>query len=281
METNFITAAEIARRLDCSVSNVNYLLRHGTIAGQRTASGWKIKKEDFEKYFGDYVTIETATKNTKELKDELERLERDYKKRITYLIMQFSAFDNIICGIQYLFQTYQTDKDCKRCFKISDLFYRGMHNVTAEISEEWGLTQERTRQIVNRELRRFFHYLYTLPKYKTITQENEALKIKLELSEQVNRRILKHLNALNEQAAKEAALNNLPVCARKVTEFDLSIRALNCLRAADIETVGDLINYSKRDLMRFRNFGKKSLIELEDFVESLGLEFSNVNKISW
>ncbi len=59
----------------------------------------------------------------------------------------------------------------------------------------------------------------------------------------------------------------------KLTDMDLSVRALNCLKAAEVETLGDLVTYTKNDLMKFRNFGKKSLTELEELVETKGLEF--------
>ncbi len=65
----------------------------------------------------------------------------------------------------------------------------------------------------------------------------------------------------------------------KLVDMDLSVRALNCLKAADIETLGDLVSFNKNDLLKFRNFGKKSLTELEDLVENKGLVFGmNVGK---
>ncbi len=60
---------------------------------------------------------------------------------------------------------------------------------------------------------------------------------------------------------------------KALTELELSVRALNCLKAAEVETVADLVSYTKADLMKFRNFGKKSLTELEDLVANLGLSF--------
>ncbi|CAI8376676.1 MAG: DNA-directed RNA polymerase subunit alpha [Owenweeksia sp. TMED14] len=60
---------------------------------------------------------------------------------------------------------------------------------------------------------------------------------------------------------------------KALTELELSVRALNCLKAAEVETVADLVSYTKADLMKFRNFGKKSLTELEDLVVNLGLSF--------
>lgn len=59
----------------------------------------------------------------------------------------------------------------------------------------------------------------------------------------------------------------------KLTDMDLSVRALNCLKAADVDTLGDLVTFNKNDLLKFRNFGKKSLTELEELVRSKNLEF--------
>ncbi|MBQ9436202.1 MAG: DNA-directed RNA polymerase subunit alpha [Bacteroidales bacterium] len=65
----------------------------------------------------------------------------------------------------------------------------------------------------------------------------------------------------------------------KLVDMDLSVRALNCLKSAELETLGDLVSIHKGDLLKFRNFGKKSLSELEDLVNSKGLEFGmNVAK---
>ena len=60
---------------------------------------------------------------------------------------------------------------------------------------------------------------------------------------------------------------------QKLVDLDLSVRALNCLKAADVETLGDLVQYNKTDLLKFRNFGKKSLTELEELLASLNLSF--------
>ncbi|MDR0712689.1 MAG: DNA-directed RNA polymerase subunit alpha [Bacteroidales bacterium] len=59
----------------------------------------------------------------------------------------------------------------------------------------------------------------------------------------------------------------------KLIDMDLSVRALNCLKAAEVETLGDLVRFSKNDLLKFRNFGKKSLTELDELLESMDLNF--------
>jgi DNA-directed RNA polymerase subunit alpha len=59
----------------------------------------------------------------------------------------------------------------------------------------------------------------------------------------------------------------------KLSEMNLSVRALNCLKAADVDTVGDLVRFNKNDLLKFRNFGKKSLTELDELLDTLCLSF--------
>ncbi len=77
----------------------------------------------------------------------------------------------------------------------------------------------------------------------------------------------------------ETSLHMRQLLKSKLVDLDLSVRALNCLKAADVETLGDLVSYNKNDLLKFRNFGKKSLTELEDLVEAKGLAFGmNVSK---
>ncbi len=71
----------------------------------------------------------------------------------------------------------------------------------------------------------------------------------------------------------ETSLHMRQLLKTKLVDMDLSVRALNCLKAADIETLGDLVSYNKNDLLKFRNFGKKSLTELEDLVDTKGLSF--------
>ena len=71
----------------------------------------------------------------------------------------------------------------------------------------------------------------------------------------------------------EEILHMRQLLKTKLTDLELSVRALNCLKAADVETLGELAGYHKHDLLKFRNFGKKSLTELDEKLESLNLSF--------
>jgi len=79
--------------------------------------------------------------------------------------------------------------------------------------------------------------------------------------------------AVESEAYDEEVLEMRKLLLRPLTELELSVRALNCLKAAEVELVSDLVSYTKADLMKFRNFGKKSLTELEELVARLGLTF--------
>ncbi len=71
----------------------------------------------------------------------------------------------------------------------------------------------------------------------------------------------------------EDVLHMRQLLKTKLTEHDLSVRALNCLKTAEVETLGDLVKYHRSDLLKFRNFGKKSLSELDELLERKDLTF--------
>ena len=77
----------------------------------------------------------------------------------------------------------------------------------------------------------------------------------------------------------EEILHMRKILKTELVDMDLSVRALNCLKAADIRTLADLVTYDVADMLKFRNFGKKSLTEIQDLVKSKGLTFGmNLSK---
>ena len=77
----------------------------------------------------------------------------------------------------------------------------------------------------------------------------------------------------DNQEFDEEVLHMRQLLKTRLTEMKLSVRALNCLKAAEVSTLGDLVQFNKADLLKFRNFGKKSLTELDDLLASLNLSF--------
>ena len=78
---------------------------------------------------------------------------------------------------------------------------------------------------------------------------------------------------LENEEFDEEVLHMRQLLKTRLVDMNLSVRALNCLKAADVETLGDLVQFNKNDLLKFRNFGKKSLTELDDLLESMNLSF--------
>ncbi|MDR2816133.1 MAG: DNA-directed RNA polymerase subunit alpha [Proteiniphilum sp.] len=104
----------------------------------------------------------------------------------------------------------------------------------------------------------------------------EAAKILIQhfvLFSDENKIMLETSDAESIEEFDEEVLHMRQLLKRKLSDLNLSVRALNCLKAADVETLGQLVSHNKNDLLKFRNFGKKSLTELEGLLNSLKLNF--------
>ena len=85
--------------------------------------------------------------------------------------------------------------------------------------------------------------------------------------------ILEEETTKNNTALDEEILRMRQLLNQRLQDMDLSVRALNCLKAAEVDTLGALVKYHRADLLKFRNFGKKSLTELDELLERNGLAF--------
>lgn len=85
--------------------------------------------------------------------------------------------------------------------------------------------------------------------------------------------IIEEQEKSNSSALDEEILRMRQLLNSRLTDMDLSVRALNCLKAAEVDTLGQLVKYHRADLLKFRNFGKKSLTELDELLERNGLAF--------
>ena len=163
-----------------------------------------------------------------------------------------------------------------------------------EMAAAWNYTPERIRQFKERAIRR----LYYSSRIESIREEMKndleyvpAAQLNKVLSEMEILRdelsVLKmkyakyaHLDIINPLSEKDLKIRTLLL--KKLDDCDLSIRALNTLKAADMEFVGDLVAFNKMDLFQLRNFGKKNMSELEELVNGMGINFGmDVKKIGF
>ena len=146
-----------------------------------------------------------------------------------------------------------------------------------------------------------FEFYMTLPKGITIPEDEDGYLMAELNSTRINRHVLEvsqmddgsyhflcysnrntslkgisgEMISLSVVAAEDAisGTQDGKLLNQKLQDMDLSVRALNCLKAAEVETLGELVKYHRADLLKFRNFGKKSLTELDELLERNGLAF--------
>ena len=154
------------------------------------------------------------------------------------------------------------------------LVIKGMIDGTSldEQAEDWGVSRGRIFQIITKDLWKL-EKLNTLP---VMMAEKEQLRGELDTLRRAYDEACTKL-ARYEEAAKcnTAEPNNEMVLlfAKKVRDLPFTIRALNCLKSADIETVGDLVRTNPKELLRHRNCGRKTIWELSEYIEREGLSW--------
>lgn len=150
------------------------------------------------------------------------------------------------------------------------------------VAKKWGLTNIRVRQILDKAKRRVLHTsrleLFNWEKHIT---ERQKLLFEIDQLKREKNELALSLGKDPDQPILFTKVPKHPKLLIKLIDCDLSVRALNCLKSADIETLEELISYDKTQFFKFRNFGKKSLTEIEEFLSSKGLSFGMDPKQVW
>jgi DNA-directed RNA polymerase subunit alpha len=139
----------------------------------------------------------------------------------------------------------------------------------AEIGEEVGLSDSRVGQIYNKIVKRLKHKMLiiaeTCKKYKEVTEEKIKLKEEVRL---LTKKIKKfNLEELKISNPSFYAVFTDPVYNSPVRQMDLSARTMHCLLGGDVNTLGEIMDYTSKDLLSFRGMGKKSIAELENYLK--------------
>jgi hypothetical protein len=139
---------------------------------------------------------------------------------------------------------------------------------TTELCEKFNITSQRVHQVFERSLRLF---ISMVNKYKTSYSMIESIKEEIELLKKQNYELKAELFELNKhsQLLSENTDSTLYI---SVVDLDISVRLLNVLKVNDLKTIGDVLRFKRQDFLRFRNFGAKSLSELEDILEKFNLK---------
>ena len=277
---------EAALLLDVTPQTISNWVEKGVLKGHFVDRLLKIDKETIEKYFDTLSDLAFIEKRIFAAKRDLQLAEKELEKNLddtrsaihllgkgvpAHLLNEiFSAIievsgDDVLKGREKTILTMLLEgKDVEF------------------VAEEYGLTRSRIMQIVSHAVRKLAtvkNFSELRREYKQLVFDNtnfqnviEALQNRVKKLERINNidtaPVSEYDYLLGDKGGTFTAMMNTPVY-----DLDISVRSLNCLKGADVDTLYDLVKCNKTDLMKFRNFGKKSLTELEDMLDGLHLHF--------
>lgn len=275
-DTQRITRREAAEILGVTVQTVSNLVDRGALSVEKSGKWWYFSRAEVESLIPKSDGLRDRERAIAEVERELDSellartgvmdVRRSRKEFIEALGTGsvWPRYKELVTALYRalertgMYGDFLTARDKAALEAVLDLA------PLAEIAESVGLTPERVRQIFELALRRIVHFTTKVaPEVLSLRQKVKGLEDE---------------NALLREQLKEAMRQNelaLNCEARKIRieDLELSVRAVNCLLAADIKTLGDLTRISRRELSRFRNIGIKTYGEIADILTHYGLRF--------
>ncbi len=268
-----------------SVSN---WINRGVLHGRMVGRVMMVDKDTVTKLFDTLEDVANTEKAISELKQELGGIWRKYNDAVSEwqkdiaTVCGLERSERLLRLIESMIESVSDDVMTDRERNVMKGYLHGSE--LEAIGNCYGLTRERIRQIVEKGIRKLGSLeTYGDMKKRRDELEEENLLLKSMLKQQ-DGELKEHRIALNIKREEQEKLKadarakaRLSETDRKIVELletklvdmDISVRALNCLKSADLETFGDLVKVNKTDLLKYRNFGRKSLIELDDLLESV------------
>lgn len=281
-----ISRDEAAMLLDVTPQTISNWVEKGILKYHQVDHQLKIDKATIEKYFDTLSDLAFIEKRVFAARRDLQLAEKELEKNLddtrsaihllgkgvpAYLINEIFSAIIEACGNDVLKERERT---------ILTMLLEGKDVV--DVAEEYGLTRSRIMQIASHAVRK----LATVKTFSELRKECKQLVFEnknFPIVVQSFKNRIKALERLNDiEDAPVSEYDYLlgdkggtftALMDTKVIDLNITVRSLNCLKAADIETLGDLIKYNKTDLLKFRNFGKKSMTELDDLLDSMNLHF--------
>lgn len=265
--TKYLTRQEAAEKLGVSRQTVSNYINRGYLKVRKNKGVTYIIADDFESKAESLSCVINATNSIEALKKKLLQEEEELLKELSLVrsiskIYGREVLYNIIDKNLYDLTNYERDI-------VLDLFTYGDSSMVAD---KYGLTRARILQLYGRAMRNIVRQ----PTMKSKLKEIETLKEEVQhLTRLVNlyRTSEEKKITEREKAEIDEAMRSDILLSKKVSDCYFSVRLLNCLKCAEIETVGELVKMRKRDFFKMRNFGKKSMRELEEWLEKEGLQF--------
>lgn len=275
MNRKYISRNEAAEMLGVHPQTISNYIDDGLIFARKTKVKGKptirVALEDVEKIaeqMEDLVGIETRIARYRERlkreEDQLDRKEMELKEQIDDISSDYKHLQQVtVESMIALFWNYMPDFGFADDMAVlKEVMRYGVRVASYHLNMTTG-DVVRCCNAVRDEIRIHPNIQKYRDRNHQLEVENKSLRKWMEEHQ------MEVQEAIEQDAGRTALLE------KKLINLDISVRALNCLKMAEVETLGDLIKYRKGELMKFRNFGKKTLTELENLVAGYGLEFSN------
>ncbi len=277
---------EAALLLDVTPQTISNWVEKGVLKGHFVDRLLKIDKATVEKYFDTLSDLAFIEKRIFAAKRDLQLAEKELEKNLDdtrsaiHLLGKGVPAHLLNEIFSAIIEASGDDVLKEREKTILTMLLEGKD--VEFVAEEYGLTRSRIMQIVSHAVRKLATvktFSELRREYKQLVFDNanfqnviEALQNRIKKLERINNidtaPVSEYDYLLGDKGGTFTAMMNTPVY-----DLDISVRSLNCLKGADVDTLYDLVKCNKTDLMKFRNFGKKSLTELEDLLENLHLHF--------
>lgn len=295
-ESRMISRQEAAEILRVDPQTITNWCNKGVLRAKQVGKWLMVDRDTITKLFDSLQDLAESEKVIMELKQdnyakmrELKQANEEWQKDVAF-VNGMEKPSRLIRMIQSLIDSIDNEIMGERERNILKEYLDGSE--FEAIGDEYGLTRERTRQIVEKAMQKLGSlepYGDVLNRCNDTEAENKMMRSLLKKQDAELAELRDKLNIKVEhdkhKTAEEKAMDELSeqdkeilgLLNTRLVDMNLTVRSLNCLKAADLETFGDLVKCKKIDLLKQRNFGKKSLGELDDLLETM----SNIHGIKF
>ena len=264
-QLTFIPASEAAEMVGVTAQTIRNLCKAKTLRYQMRTNLFYVCREDVEKYAQSISEVNEIERSVEDYKREINKAYeqlREAKQEMQDRLEDMNMFPGRIKNITNLLMSlipHFVDNLMEREVEIVMLILQG--EKISDVAQKLQLTRDRTRQIWEKAIRKMSYFP------NEVRMRDERIEDLMRTIEDLEARL------------DQAGLDKVPhskanLLASSIYDYDFSVRTLNCLRAAEIKTVEDLIKYPRARLLKFRNFGKKALTELDEWLDEHGLAFA-------
>lgn len=262
IEEKYISRIEAAKQFGCDKQTISNWLSDGLLQGKKINGMTYITRESFNAIMDEDKDSLHPPMTVQEYREKVayqnayfaEKIEEIKEKGLKRI--QEVAFFGVKMKpkelVELLCKTTNTNLSDREKYILQASLYMSI----PEIAKDVNLTPERTRQIFEKSNRRLMKHTNRI---EELEEENKKL---------TERAYQQHLHIKDLLSNKEQSLLN-----RKLTDFEFSERVINIFKATNIKTIGDLCGNTRMELMRYRNLGKKSMNEIDMFMDELKLTF--------